>query len=45
MDEDQIEAVPCEVCDGEAQPLGQLGRLTHYRCVCCGWTFSERSES
>lgn len=45
MHDDTIDTVPCEACDGDAPPLGQLGRLTHYRCSCCGWTFSLRSES
>jgi hypothetical protein len=28
------------MCEGFGDPLGSLGRLMHYRCACCGWTFA-----
>lgn len=31
----------CPSCDGVAQPLGKLGRLTWHRCRDCGQTFHE----
>lgn len=29
----------CPECEGDAYPIGALGRLRHYRCRRCGWTF------
>ena len=26
----------CVVCGGDLALLGQLGRRTHFRCICCG---------
>lgn len=27
----------CEMCGGELALLGRLGRVTHFRCIACGW--------
>jgi hypothetical protein len=40
--DDWLDVAPCEACAGDAQPIGSLGSLQHYRCVCCGWTFAQR---
>jgi len=45
-DIDQIECPTCGALQDEADCfLGQLGRLTHYRCRFCGITFSEGPPS
>lgn len=31
----------CPQCGGLGCYLGTLGRLTHYRCRACGWTFDQ----
>lgn len=30
------EPVECEVCSGQAEPIGALGNRLHYRCRACG---------
>lgn len=31
----------CPACANDnAEYIGQLGNLLHFRCGCCGWTFS-----
>lgn len=35
----EVEAASCPTCGGDAAELGGLGRLTWYRCVCCGMEF------
>lgn len=32
--------MPCTMCGGLGYLLGKLGRLFHYRCRQCGWTFA-----
>lgn len=39
-----MEACTCPCCGAYAYPLGQLGRLMHYRCRACGATFHEDNE-
>lgn len=34
----------CSICDGPLMPLGQLGRLMHYRCRNCGMQFSKDAK-
>lgn len=34
----------CPECYGPGVPLGQLGRLMHFRCRNCGMQFSEVVE-
>lgn len=34
----------CPCCNGQAAPLGQLGRLVWYCCRACGWQFSLAAE-
>lgn len=34
----------CPVCDGEAYPLGNLGKLAHFRCRDCGMDFHKAAE-
>ena len=29
------------MCGGEGQYLGTLGKLDHFRCRACGWTFPD----
>lgn len=43
-DDDQEEQPPCPVCDGYGEPLGTLGRRTHYRCRYCGIDFSTTTD-
>ncbi len=39
------ELVDCLVCGGDAAELGSLGRLTWFRCVCCGMQFSREDDN
>jgi rubredoxin len=42
LDDVTVECPQCGAFQDEADCfLGQLGRLTHYRCRFCGWGFSE----
>ncbi len=34
-------AEDCWQCGGPACELGKLGSVTHYRCRCCGWEWSD----
>lgn len=42
-DEDEPMAY-CPQCDGEAEPLGTLGRLEHWRCQDCHTIFEVPHE-
>lgn len=35
--QDQADASDCDMCGGELALLGRLGRITHLRCIHCGW--------
>lgn len=35
----------CPVCANDnAEYLGTLGNVLHFRCGCCGWTFSAEAH-
>ena len=34
----------CPQCDGDGAPLGALGYLNWFRCIQCGWEFSQQDE-
>jgi hypothetical protein len=29
----------CTICDGQALPLGQVGKVSYYKCRDCGMDF------
>ena len=39
---DDIDYADCPVCDGIGALLGQLGKLSWYRCIDCGIDFNQR---
>lgn len=41
----EAEGMSCPHCGGPAEPLGNLGNLTHYRCRNCGGQFATHNES
>jgi len=36
MEEQYESGIYCTMCDGQAMPLGRLGRLFYYKCRDCG---------
>jgi rubredoxin len=46
MIEEQIEfsVTVCPMCQGDGAELGSLGKLKWYRCVDCGWEFTQEEK-
>ena len=44
MNEDfeMVSELECEMCETPNEPMGSLGATMHYRCMACGWMYSEQ---
>lgn len=40
MEEPYEYGIYCTTCEGQALPLGKLGRLNYYKCRDCGMDFA-----
>lgn len=44
MEEPYEDGIYCTTCEGQALPLGKLGRLNYYKCRDCGMDFAYQVE-
>lgn len=41
---EELEEYTCPVCDGPGVPIGDLGRLSWFRCRYCGMDFNVETK-